>query len=210
MIDMTRNIDVSYPVNDNIKRVRQVNLDAPDVSSGDVVQAVSAYVTATEIGDPGGLVHQTLLTLTNLPLTVRNTEQGGGVKIYNFPAGYIARLGAVASVNITTTSTIASTLKTGVTCNYGVGSTTQASATLATTEQDFVNVTNITSSATINVAGATAGGVGPAVLAALDGHTTAIAAYFNLAVATGTDIDADATVLVNGTVRITWINVGDN
>lgn len=206
---MTRTIDVSVPVNDNIRKVRQVNLDAPDVSSGDVEPAVTAYVTATELGDPGGLVHQTLLTFTNLPVTVRNTEQGGGVKIYNFPEGRIMRLGAVASINIATTSTIASTLKSGVTCNYGIGSTTQANATLATTEQDFVNVTNITSSTTINVAGASAGGVGAAVLASLDGHSTAVSAFMNLAVTTGTDIDADATVLVNGTARITWINVGD-
>lgn len=206
---MTRTIDVLVPVNDNIRKVRQVNLDAPDVSSGDVEPAVTAYVTATELGDPGGLVHQTLLTLTDLPVTVRDTEQGGGVEIYNFPEGRIMRLGAVANINITTTSVIASTLNAGVTCNYGVGSTTQANATLATTEQDFVNVTNITSSATINVAGADSGAVGAAVLDSLDGHSTPISAFFNLAVAGATDIDANATVLVNGTVRITWINLGD-
>jgi hypothetical protein len=196
-------------VNANITRLGTIDLDAPTVNAGAVPGAVSAYVVATEIGDAGGLVHQTLLTLTALPITMRDTEQGGGAQIYTFPEGRILRLGAVASIAVTTTSILANTLNAGVTCNYGVGSTTQASATLATTEQDIVNVTAFTASATINVPGATANGVGPGVLASLDGHATPAAAFLNLAVAGATDIDADATATVTGTVRITWLNVGD-
>jgi len=206
---MTRNIEVETAINANIKKFSLVDLDqqTDTASKGTVPAAVQAYCVASEYGD--NLMHKTVLTLTDLPITMRDTEQGGGAKVYTFPAGRILRLGATASIAVTTTSVLADTLNTGVTCNYGVGSTTQASATVATTEQDFVNVAAFTASATIDVAGAVANGVGPGVLASLDGTSTAIDAFLNLAVASATDIDADATVLVNGTITLVWCNVGD-
>lgn len=161
-------------------------------------------VTATETE---GIVQKTVLTLAAVPITVRDTQQGGGVKIYDFPEGRIAFLGATGSIALTTTSAIASTLNAGVTCNWGVGSTTQANATLATTEQNIIQVANVTSSATINVAGAASTSFGAAT--ALDGTGTAIDAYLNVAVAGATDIDADATVTVSGTITIHWLNLGD-
>lgn len=163
-----------------------------------------ATVTATETR---GVVNKTVLTFAALPLTIRDTQQGGGVKVYDFPEGRIAFLGATGSIALTTTSVLASTLNAGVTCNWGVGTTTQASATLATTEQNIVQVANVTSSATINVAGAASGSFGAAT--AIDGTGTAVDAYLNVAVAGATDIDADATVTVTGTVTIHWINLGD-
>ena len=172
---------------------------------GSVPTAVGPYVVMTERGN--GAFNQTLLTLTRLPITMRDSEQGGGAKIYTFPVGRICRLGAQASIAVTTTSELASTLHTGVTCNYGVGSITQASSTVTSTEQDFVNVTAFTASATIDVAGAVAAGVGPGVLASLDGRSSAIAAFLNLAVAGGGDIDANASVTVTGTVRLSWANI---
>lgn len=164
-----------------------------------------ATVTATEAGT--GVVHQTTLTLAATPVTMRNTEQGGGVKIYDFPEGRILVLGSTAAIAVTTTSILDDTLNASKTCNWGVGTTTQANATLATTEQDIVQVTTFTSSATIDVAGATSKGSG--VLAVFDGTTTPVDAYLNLAVAGATDIDANASVTVSGTVNITWVNLGD-
>lgn len=164
-----------------------------------------ATVTATETGN--GVLHQTTLTLAATPITMRDTEQGGGVKLYTFPEGRILVLGAIASIAPTTTSALATTLHAGVTGNFGVGTVTQANATLATTEQNIVQVTAFTSSATINVAPAVAKGVG--VLTPLDGTTTPIDAYLNLAVAGAGDIDGNATVTVSGTVTLSWINLGD-
>lgn len=191
--------------NENLALYEQVMATQP-ATSGAVPTAVAAYVTATETGN--GVVNQTTLTITALPLTMTDAAAGGGVKVFNFPAGRIARIGAEASLALTTTSVLASTLNAGVTCNYGVGSTTQANGTLATTEQDIVQTTNVTASATINVAGAAAAGVGAGVLASLDGRVTPIAAFLNVGVATGTDIDGDATVTVSGTVVITWAKIG--
>jgi hypothetical protein len=164
-------------------------------------------VTVQEFGD--GILNRTQLTFAATPITMRDTEQGGGVKIYDFPAGRILIMGATGSITVTTTSTLASTLNASVTCNWGIGSVTQANATLATTEQNFLNVTAFTSSATINVASAASNGSGIAVLTSLDGTSTAIDAYLNLAVAGATDIDGDATVTVTGTANLFWINLGD-
>ena|SRR4030066_118826 len=193
-------------VGTNVKRkLGNKSLDKNVVGAGSVPAAMAPYVTATEYGD--GTFHQTVLTLSAVPVTMGDTAQGGGVKVYDFPLGRIMRLGGTGTIAVTTTSALATTLNTGVTCNWGVGSTTQASATLATTEQDLVNVTAFTASATIDVAGANSTGVGAAVLASLDGTSAAVDAYLNLAVAVATDIDGDATVTVSGTVKITWINL---
>lgn len=162
-------------------------------------------VVGSEAGS--GLVHQTTLVFTNVPLTLRDTQQGQGVKVYTFPLGRIAILGAVGSLAAVTTSDPVATLNAGVTCNWGLGSTTQANGTLATTEQNLLPTTALTASAAINVTGA----VSPSQLAAalqLDGTTAAIAAFLNVGIATATDIDGDATVLLNGAVTITWINLG--
>jgi hypothetical protein len=204
-----RKVDGWQDLNANIRRkLGAVNIDTPNSGvNGSVPANVQQYVTAVERGNDS--CHKTILTLSALPITMRDTQQGGGAQIYTFPAGRICRIGAIGSIAVTTTSALASTLHTGVTCNWGVGSTTQANATVATTEQDFVNVAAFTSSATINVAGATATGVGPGVLASLDGTSAVIAAFLNLAVALLTDIDADATVTVTGTITITWANLGD-
>jgi hypothetical protein len=200
-----RKVEGFEEVNSNIKKHKEMSLDTNTVGAGTVPASVSGTISATEYGD--GAFHKTVLTLTAVPVTMRDTEQGGGVKIYGFPLGYTQRLGASGTIAVTTTSELATTLNTGVTCNWGVGSTTQANATVATTEQDFVNVTAFTASATVDVAGADATGVGVGVLAALDGTSTAVDAFLNLAVAGATDIDADATVTVSGTINIAWMNL---
>lgn len=199
-----RKVEGFEDVNANIRKHGTKSLDKNVVGSGTVPSAVAPYVSVEEYGD--GVFHQSVFTVTALPITMRDTEQGGGLQFYDFPLGRITTLGATATIGVTTTSVLADTLNTGVTCNYGVGSVTQSNATVATTEQDMVQVTAFTSSATIDVAGADATGVGAGVLASLDGTSTAINAFLNLAVAGATDIDADATVTVTGTVAISWIN----
>lgn len=195
------------PAGKNIRRPRKIAVQSAASTAGSVPSATSPYITITEEGN--GLIHQTVLTLSGLPITMRDTEQGGGAKIYSFPLGRLLYLGGTASIAVTTTSVLASTLNAGVTCNWGVGTVTQANGTVATTEQDLINVQAFVSSATINVAGATVAGVGVASVTPHDGTSTAKSAFLNLAVAGATDIDANATVTVSGTIRLTWINLGD-
>jgi hypothetical protein len=163
--------------------------------------------TVTERGND--VLHKTEFSFVDYPLTVLDASTGVGVKIYTFPVGRISQQGANGSIALTTTSALASTLNASSTLAWGVGSVTQAgNTTLATTEQNFVQTTAVTSSATVDVAGAATGGVGLPVLASLDGTSSAVALFLNFAVATATDIDANATVLVNGSVTVYWINQG--
>ncbi len=205
---MVRKIKVFDEVNANISKPIEVDLDSQSLSTdvGSVPAAVSGTCVATELGDKQ--IHKTILTLTDFPVTMRDTEQGGGVQIYDFPLGRILHLGSVATLAMTTTSVLANTLNTGVTCNFGVGTLTQSNATVTTTEQDLVNVAAWTAGTTIAVENTAASGVGAAVLASHDGSSTAINAFLNLAVAGGTDIDGNATITVTGSITINWINVG--
>jgi hypothetical protein len=168
--------------------------------------ANGATVTASET--VAGPLHQTLLTLSATTITVRDVQTGGGVKIYDFPEGRIGILGAVGTLTFTTTSVLASTLHASVTGNWGVGTVTQSTGTLATTQQDIIPTKNFTSSATVNVAN-TATSQPLAAAAQFDGTATAIDAFLNIGVASGTDIDADATVTCTGTILITWLALGD-
>lgn len=162
---------------------------------------------------------KTTLTLTAMPMTITDALAYAGKKLYDFPAGRVKILSAIASLTFTTTSTIASTLNSGVTASWGLGSATASSTTLATTMQNMVpgsgeTPKTFTSSTTINVAPATVTGFLAAVSAAqlgaiLDGTATAIDLFLNVAVPTGTDIDADATLSVSGTITIHWILEGD-
>jgi len=171
-----------------------------------VTTAVKNAYKITERGTD--VVHKTVFTFINTPLTVADATTGVGVKIYTFPVGRILPLGAAGTINITTTSVLASTLNASSTMAWGLGTVTQAgNTTLATTEQNFLQTTAITSSATIDVAGADAAGVGLAVVTPFAGVSTATALFLNFAVATATDIDADATITVNGVANVYWSNL---
>jgi hypothetical protein len=169
-------------------------------------KATSATVTVGEYGD--ATIHKTVLTLNAFPVTLLDASVGGGTLLYTFPKGAITILGAVGTIAETTTSTLSSTLNTGVTINYGVGSvitTTQASGTLTTTQVDILDDSNLTASATINVAGAAATKGRTSAPAVFDGTTTALVANFNVGVAGATDIDGDATTTYTGTITISWM-----
>jgi hypothetical protein len=179
--------------------------------SGTAAGTAASSVTAAEGGF--GAFHYTVLTLAGLPMAISDTNFGGGSKIYTFPEGNIAILGATATVTETTTSAILSTLKANKTLSVGVGSvqtTTQQSGTLVTTQQDIVNAFACTSGAVINVAGTAVNGkqLGTTTIR-LDGTTTAQPIWLNCGVVTSTDIDADATTTWSGTVTVTWVYNGD-
>lgn len=202
---MVAQVQAFVPVNANVTSPTLVNVGTPTLGGVSGILAAVDGLSVVEYGTDH--IHSTVFTFTNMPLVVRDTEVGGGVKVYQFPKGKIVRLGAAMTTTITTASAIASTLNSGVTGNHGMGSTTQSSATLATTEQDFIQVTNFTSSTTINVAPAAVTAYGVPSVTLLDGSSTAISLYFNVAVATATDIDANADVLINGTATVHWIKL---
>lgn len=204
---MTRTIEIKEAVNTNIHCVRTVDLDTSPVATvGTVPQILQATCVATEEGD--GVIHQTTLTLAALAQTVVNGTEYQGTKIYDFPAGRILVLGVTASIAQTTTSVIADTLNAGVTGALGIGTAVASATTLATTMVDLLPSTAFLTSTVINVAAA-ASTAALAASAQFDGTTTPKDVYINTAYATTGDVDADATQTLSGTVKITWINLGD-
>lgn len=195
---------------------------------GSVPAAVAATINPNAVADPlagtptggnttlntgithfctPGAVKKTLLQLKALPFTLADATAYTGLEIFDFPTGRVLILGCVASLAITTTSVLASTLNASSTGQVGLGTATASATTLATTMQDLIPVTAFTSSATINVPSATVTAA-LAAAAAFDGTGTAKKAYLNIALATGTDIDADATLAIDGSIEITWIHLG--
>lgn len=157
----------------------------------------------------GGVFHLTVLTLTATPITLADATAGGGVKIYDFPQGAITILGGSFVIAPTTTSTLASTLNTGVTIEVGVGTATAGAGALTTSEEDIIEGSTGPASATINVAAAAIQGCRLATPAILDGTTTAIPMHVNIGVPTATDIDGDATLTLTGAVTVVWVYGGD-
>ena len=139
-----------------------------------------------------------------ITLSSKNLTLGGAV----ITPTQILILGVTASLAQTTTSVLADTLNASKTGAVSLGTAAASSTTLNSTMADLLPSTAFTSSATIDVAGS-------AVTAALaasahfDGTGTAKDLYINTAVVTDGDLDADATIEWDGTILVTWINLGD-
>jgi len=151
---------------------------------------------------------QTTLTLNNVPQAVVNGTEYQGTKIYDFPQGRLLVMGVTATLQQKTTSAIASTLNSGSTGAISLGTATASNVSLTGTMVDLLPSTAFTSSTTINVAG-TAVSAALAASAQFDGTSTAKDVYLNTAYATTTDVDADATQTISGTIVITWCQLGD-
>lgn len=205
---MTARLTQTYEeVNPNIRRVRTQDMDSPPVGTfGAVPEAVQSTVSVAELGDK--VIHQTILTLTDLAQAVVNGTEYQGTKIYTFPLGRILVMGVTASIAQKTTSAIDTTLNSGVTGALGIGTATASNVSLTSAMVDLLPSTAFTTSTVINVAGA-AVGAALAASAQFDGTSTAKAVFINTAYATTADVDGNATQTLTGNVTITWVNLGD-
>jgi hypothetical protein len=203
---MARYTDGWTTVNSNIRTPGIKDIDNDGTGAGTVPAAVAAQVVATERGN--GIVHQTLLTLTDLAQAVVNGTEYQGTKIYSFPQGRIFVLGVTATIAEKTTSAIASTLNSGVTGALALGTVTASNVALTSTMADLLPTTAFVTSTTIDVAAAASSGA-LAAGAQFDGTTTPKDMYINTGYATTGDVDADATQTLTGTILVTWINLGD-
>ena len=157
-----------------------------------------------------GIIHQSVITLT--AHTIALTDAAGvvahlGSKIYDFPAGAILILGA--TLNIVTTKSSA-----GVNADWdsdvALGTVVASNnSTLSSTEQNIIPTT-----ATPQASSSTSTFVGQSTAsenAVLDGTSTAVDCYLNVLV---DDADHDVTgtacnFIFNGTVTLSWVNLGD-
>ena len=165
-------------------------------------------VAATEYGN--GTIHQTVLTFTDVAIALTDeagTIAYGSLKVYDLPEGAILLHGAVQDVALTKSSAGVDDDWNG---DVGVGTTAADNdASLATTEQDIIPTT-ATPQAVSGVT--TADGLSTtSELAIFDGTATAKDIYVNLLV---DDADHDVTstpcnLILNGTLTITWVDLGD-
>jgi len=157
-----------------------------------------------------GAIRKTVFTFTDAEVTMAD-EAGvvayGGLKIYDMPAGAILFFGATADLDVTLT---AAGINADWDGDFGIGTVTASNnATLATTEQNILPTT-----ATPQASGSatTANGQSTATEnAVIDGTSTAVDVYVNFLV---DDADHDITstptnLVLNGTVTILWVNLGD-
>lgn len=171
-------------------------------------------VVAEEIGD--GLIHKTILTCTATPITISDEAgqgQYGGVKVYDFPAGLIATLGAVidGSVTLGVTGTITATWDGDVALGTAAPSDHATGLVAANTGRFLQSTATTTAAAKVAVCDAVSIATGLTESAArwTDGTSTAADLFLNFLV----DDDASHTAgtgTFTGTITITWINLGDN
>lgn len=172
-----------------------------------------------EFGSGYGPFNCTVFTLDAMAMTITDALAYASQQLYNFPTGLIRVYDAVGALTLTTTSAIASTLNSGVTVNWGLGTAAASAATLATTMINILPGTSgtlpaFTSSTVINVASAEdddwlkhADAQDTTTL--YDGLSTAVDLFLNIAVPTATDIDGDATVAVDGIISVYWALLHD-
>lgn len=157
-----------------------------------------------------GPFHFTKLTLTSLEIALTDeagTVAHGGVKIYDFPAGAILILGAVADLDVTKDAAGVNDDWDG---DFGLGTVVASNnATLSATEDDIIPSTATPQAA----AGATtANGQSTASeVTVLDGTGTAKDAFLNFLVDDADhDVGSTATnLVVSGTITIAWVLLGD-
>lgn len=161
-------------------------------------------VVVQELGNT--VVKQTVLSLTATPVTVANTTGAsfGGVKLYDFPAGRILVLGVTADLSMDWSASDIVATGSG---DFSMGTTITADATLDGTD---VNLLPSTGMLDPFVAGVGTAKGALAASAQFDGTSTAIDANLNIIIDDADVADAASDiVLVTGTVKLTWINLGD-
>lgn len=171
-------------------------------SYGNGTASGTGVVATTERGD--GVIHQTVLTLTNVAVSTTDTPAtsgDGSLKVYDFPAGNIHVLGATCNLAIVAATGIGATA--AVVGSIGTVAAA-ADATLTSTEANIIPSTAATLTGSAGtMAGKSTGAV------TLDGTTTAIDALLNFAIPDAGST-ANSTITVNGTITLTWVNLGDN
>lgn len=206
-----RTVQTAVAVNANVTRLQDVDLDAPNEDAGSVPDAVKSYVVVAEKGDPAGVIHQTVLTCTALPITVADdagVAQYGGVKVYDFPAGLLMTMGAVIDGSLTGYASLIDTFDGDVALGTAAATT---GATLVSTEADIMPSVAL-SQAVAEVANCDAVSVATALTESgsrwLDGTGTAKDLYLNFVIDDNAAHGA-GTATFTGTITVTWINLGD-
>ena len=168
--------------------------------------AVGTGGTGVTVSQAAPQVVTTTLTVDGLSVTMTDAGAAGShgtASLFTFPAGNIVILGAITDLALVAgAGGIGDTA--AVVASVGSAAVGTDNATLTSTEANIVPST----AATLSSGAGTAKGESTAPVT-LDGTSSAAVARLNLAVPDG-DSSASDTLAVTGTVKITWINLGDN
>jgi hypothetical protein len=164
-----------------------------------------AAVAVAEAGD--GVTHETVFTLTDLSVTMTDAAAAGSHgahRLYDFPAGFIGRLGC--TYDLTTLAGAGGLADTAALVGaLGVATVGTDNGTLVGAgEADFIAST----AGTLTDGAGVLQSSGAGSFTLLDGHTTPIDLFLNLAVPDAGSTATD-TLTVNGTITCVWLNVGD-
>jgi hypothetical protein len=127
----------------------------------------------------------------------------GSKQIFTMPAGNIMIIGAVAALSIVRAGTNI-TATAAVVSSVGTTAVSNADATLTGTEANIMAST----AATLTAGAGAVNGHSTATVK-LDGTDTAVPVFLNFAIPDAGSAGNDA-LTVTGTIRITYINAGDN
>lgn len=228
LIHNKHNADVSFVVDKKVSstnyRLHNVTLPAgatfywseetgPVISTGGSTPLSSNGAVAdadTIVANEGGMdtFHKTVLTLTDVPITVGNTTgiSFGNVKLYDFPQGRIFVLGVTLedlSVDLTDPGNV-TPIAAGHGGDVALGTTGTSDSTLDGTDVDLLPSTSI-DPISDGIAGAAL-----AAAAQFDGTTTAKDCYLNMIIDDADVADgASDVLLISGTITIHWIFLGD-
>ena len=165
----------------------------------DIGACAISTVTAVEKGN--GVVHKTVLALASVPVSVVGAAGigFGGVKIYTFTEGRILVHGCVCNVTFDTSGCDLDGADGG---DFGIG-------TVIVADANMTDATDIDLCAAMAPDPISDGAQGQLAAAAqFDGTTAAITVNFQANI-DDLDIAATEELLVNGTITITWTNLGD-
>ena len=177
-------------------------LTLSEAASVGAVAGASAVATSI----PG--VFMTTIAFTARALAVTDALAYAGTKVFDFPEGRIYILGAIGSLRFGISTDPTTTINASADLDWSLGTVTASSITLASTMVDLIPKVDAPLAAaqtTLNTA--TAGTL--AAAAFFDGTVTPVDAFLNVSFPTNTQIDADGTLAVTGTISLLWGRVGD-
>ena len=167
-------------------------------------------VTVKEYGDD--INHLTVITCTATPISISDdagVAQYGGVKVYDFPAGFIITEGAMVTGNLTGYASLIDTFDGDIALGTATATT---GATLTGTEADILQSVAL-SQAVGEVAAVDAVSVATALTESgarwFDGTATAKDVFLNFVIDDNAAHGA-GTATFTGTIRLLWKFLGDN
>lgn len=151
--------------------------------------------------------YRTTVTFAARSLAVTDALAYAGTKVYDFPAGRIYVLSASSSLQAAIKSDPTTTINASAAMDYSFGTVTASNITLAATMVNIVPKVDIPLAGAVDTLSTAATGILGAP-ATFDGTVTPVDVYLNVAFPTDTEIDADGTLEITGSLTIVWANIG--